>query len=496
MLQKYLNFIRGVSVTALGKTGVVLVTSAVVTFIFIELLHILGIFTNAYAGLISYLLLPTLFIFGLILIPVGWTRYRRSTGKSTRELLTENFESGSVRADIMGSRVLWILAGLTVANILFLSFAAYRTMHFMDQSEFCGTACHEVMGPEWITYNQSPHARVACVDCHVGEGFKPLVNAKLNGAWQMISAGFDLYERPIPTPVHNLRPARETCKKCHWPDKFYGNRLKTIVHYDSDEAVTPRYTTLLLKIDSGQKGHETGIHWHIAEENEVRYVSVNDEREEIIWVEARQADGSYRRYTNRLLAGQQSDADEVRVMDCVDCHNRATHIYEDPSDALDQRIHDGLIDVSLPFIKREALRAIKTSYSDKEFARQEIERKIRHFYQRHHSDLMEEKATELENSIKAVQAVYHRNVHPTMEITWGSYPNHIGHQNNLGCYRCHNQYLVDDRGQNIFANCTVCHSILAKDSDQPFEFLQNGDADRRETLMRNYLRDDFLESYY
>ncbi len=495
MLQKYLNFLRGVSVSWLGKTGVVLVTSSIVTFVFIELLHLLRIFTNAYAGLISYLLLPILFIIGLILIPWGWTRYRKSTGKTNRELLTEHFEKGSVRADIMGSRVMWIIAGLTLTNIIFLSFAAFRTLHFMDQSEFCGTACHEVMGPEWITYNQSPHARVPCVDCHVGEGFKPLLDAKLNGAWQMVSAAFDLYDRPIPTPVHNLRPARETCEKCHWPDKFYGNRMKSIIHYAGDETVTPLYTTLLLKIDSGQKGHEAGIHWHIARENEVRYASVNDNRREILWVEARQSDGSFRRFTNRKLADHDSEQEQVRVMDCVDCHNRATHIYEDPSFALDQRLRDGLIMADLPFIKREALRAIKSSYADKDLGLQEIDRHIRHYYAKNYSQLAAERGDGISAAIAAIQAVYHRNIHPTMEITWGSYPNHIGHQNDQGCYRCHNQYLQDAEGVNIAANCTLCHSILAKQSASPFEFIAGDNGDDRQRLMRNYLREDFLKSY-
>ncbi len=174
-------------------------------------------------------------------------------------------------------------------------------LHFMDSAEFCGTACHSVMNPEWTTYQASPHARVACVECHVGEGVGALVNSKLNGAWQMVSATFDLYERPIPTPVHQLRPARETCEKCHWPSKFYGSRLQTRIAYENDEASTPRYTTLNLKIDAGAAG-DTGVHWHISPGKEVRYASVDDEREEMIWVESLQPDGNVRRFVNTAPA--------------------------------------------------------------------------------------------------------------------------------------------------------------------------------------------------
>ncbi len=495
-LLKYINIVRRLSRYWTGKLGIILVLSSLVSFLFFQILQFIGLFGNAYAGLIAYLVFPALFILGMILVPIGWWQYRKKTGKTTRELFSESFDPEDLKAQITGSRALWIVTIITVASIVFLSSVSINALHFMDSSEFCGTACHDVMGPEWAAYQQSPHARVACVDCHIGEGVGAVVDAKLNGVWQMISATFELYNRPIPTPVHNLRPARETCEKCHWPDKFYGRRLKSIVHYRSDEQSSPRYTTLLLKIDAGHGAEPSGIHWHIAEENEVRFAAVTEEREEIVWVEVKQKNGDFKRFANRNLKDIEVPIEQTRTLDCVDCHNRATHIYEEPDDAIDDRLLSGLISRDIPFIKREGLKALNSAdFNQKERGNENIEFMIKSFYNRHYPEFSNASADKIDQAITALQGIYSRNIHPEMAITWGSYPNHIGHENDLGCFRCHNQNLRDAEGNNISATCTLCHSILAKDSDQPFEYIQNSSIDSRESLMRDYLRDEFLRSY-
>ncbi|HQP42943.1 MAG TPA: NapC/NirT family cytochrome c, partial [Thermoanaerobaculales bacterium] len=263
MLRSYVDFVRAVSIDRLGRLGVVLTTSSFASFVVLQLAMLAGIVTNAYVGLIVYMLFPVLFVVGLLIIPVAWYRQRRRTGLSTRQLVEARFGPDAVAGSVAGARVFRTVALLTLANLLILGGASIKMLHFMDSPRFCGTACHQVMSPEWTTYQASPHARVACVECHVGEGMGALLNSKLNGAWQIVSATFDLYERPIPTPVLQLRPARETCERCHWPEKFYGNRLTTRIRYDNDEASTPHYTTLNLKIDAGAAG-STGVHWHVA----------------------------------------------------------------------------------------------------------------------------------------------------------------------------------------------------------------------------------------
>ena len=495
MKEAYLNFIRGVSVNKIGKTGVALTTSSFITMIFLELLRVAGILTNAYIGLITYLLLPTVFVIGLILIPFAWFKYQKQSGQTTRELLQKNFSDEELEQSHLGSKLFRTLLIFTLINILFLSIASMRMLSFMDKAVFCGTACHSVMGPEWATYQVSPHSRVACVECHVGEGVGALIDSKINGTWQMISVTFDLYERPIPTPVHQLRPARETCEKCHWPEKFYGSKLKSIVHYQQDESSTPKYTTLALKIDMGEETGKAGIHWHIADKNEIRYASKDDEREEMLWVEVKQNDGSFRKFTNKKLTENKSEPDNIRIMDCVDCHNRATHIYEDPHDAVDQRIRKGLLDRSLPYIKREALGALISSFTTTEKAKDIIQNRINGFYREKYPDLLGVRSASIDKAISTLQDVYSTNVHYSMNVDWGAYPNYLGHKAESGCFRCHNDKLVDENNVAIRHNCTMCHSILANDSDEPFTYLKQATNSARDSLMHEYLQDEFLDYF-
>jgi hypothetical protein len=490
---KYVNFVRGVSVNPVGKWGVVLVTGSFVTFILLEAARLSGALTNAYIGLITYMTLPAIFIVGLILIPIGWRRYRKSSGRSTRELLERRFDDTEVRESFFGSKLFLSIASLTLLNVLFLSLASSRMLQFMDEPVFCGTACHSVMNPEWVTYQDSPHARVKCVECHVGEGIDALVDSKLNGLWQIISVTFDLLERPIPTPVHQLRPAQETCEKCHWPAKFYGNRLARLVRFQADSASTPIYTTLAVKIDAGKVTGEEGIHWHIADENRVTYASVNDEREKMIWVEMQHPDGTVKRYTNKRLTDLPGGHERVRVMDCVDCHNRATHIYERPGDAIDEALALGRIDRSLPYIKRRAFRAVTASYADSVAAMEGIANELRGFYRRLDGGL-EGRAQAIDQAIDELREIYNRNIHHEMNITWGTYPSHIGHRGTAGCFRCHISDLVAEDGNHIRDDCTLCHSIVAMDSPRPFEYLRPLDQAGRDSVMQHYLQQEFERS--
>lgn len=495
MWQKYLNFIRGLSVNPIGKAGVVLTTTSVICFLLFEALRLLGVLTNAYMGLITYLAFPVLFVGGLILIPIGWRKLRRDTGKSTRELLDHRFDDTSLAARATGSRLFITIGLFTLLNVVIFSVASVRMLAFMDEPVFCGTACHSVMNPEWVVYQESPHASVACVECHVGEGVDALVASKLNGMRQMVLAMFNTYSRPIPTPVHQLRPARETCETCHWPEKFIGNRIKDMVKYQSDSASTPRYTTLVMKIDAHSDGGKGGIHWHVDPANEVRYVSVKDQREEMVWVEVRQPDGSFRRYENTRLGGVAVGEVAVRTMDCVDCHNRVTHIYEDPARAVDERLRTGRLDRSLPFIKREAVAALRNRYPDKAAGLRGIANHLEGFYRRNYPKLSGTRMAAIDAAVATVQAIYERNIFPTMNLGWNPYPDHRGHRADMGCFRCHNTAMRDEFGAHISNDCTTCHSILAEDAAHPFTNLLPVDESDPAREMHRYLQREFLNSF-
>ena len=240
MIRRFRAFLRGLSTTRTGTLGVALTTSSFLLLVFLLLLQQAGVMGNSYSGLLTFLLLPALFLLGLLLIPIGWYKLKKRTGLSTEQLLHERFSPDDmIRSKPLGSGIAMTVAGLTVVNLLLMGFGGAAILHHMDSPEFCGTTCHTVMNPEWVTYRTSPHAHVACVECHVGEGTEALIDAKLNGLRQMWLVTTGGYNRPIPTPVHTLRPARETCEKCHWAEKKHGRRLKLITRYQTDEASTP-----------------------------------------------------------------------------------------------------------------------------------------------------------------------------------------------------------------------------------------------------------------
>lgn len=496
MFNKSINFFRGVSVNRTGRIGVILTTAVFITFLLFETAHSLGLIRNAYLGLITYLAFPVLFITGLVLIPIGWHQLRRSTGKTTRELLDQRFSTKSTRAAFSGARVFRIVGGLTVLNVVILSLTSVRMLHFMDSSEFCGTACHTVMNPEWVTYQKSPHARVKCVECHVGEGFDALVASKINGVRQMVLAATRTYNRPIPTPVHTLRPARETCEHCHWPEKFYGQRLVTHVTHAMDSASTPAYTTLNLKIDAGGPGHVNGAHWHVHSNNRVSYTSAGNSRIRMVEVRAVKGDKSEKLYRNRRLARFEQAGGTERMMDCIDCHNRATHIYRDPESIIDDALRNGRLDRRLPYIKSLALAALTGRYNSEAAALEAIEHSLTGYYRRNYPAIASASQLEIEKAVSLLEKAYLTYRHHHMSIEWGHYTSYAGHDKNLGCFRCHNDDLINDEGEQISNDCTQCHSILALDSPQRLQFLGVPDSSARDRAMHEYLRREFLNNRY
>lgn len=490
MIRRFSAFLRGLSTTRTGALGVALTTASFLLLAFLLLLERAGVLGNSYSGLLTFLLLPAVFMVGLVLIPIGWHRLRRRTGLTTEQLLKQQFPDDMVRANPLGSGLALTIAGLTVVNLLFLGFGGAAILHHMDTAEFCGTTCHHVMGPEWATYQNSPHAHVACVECHVGEGPEALIDAKLNGLRQMWLVTVGGYNRPIPTPVHTLRPARETCEKCHWPDKFYGHRIKTIARFETDEASTPRYSTLALKVGAG--GQAETIHWHVSEANEIHYQSVDHERTRMAWVEVRKGDTVHRYERPDVMVPEDHDLPEPRVMDCVDCHNRATHVYKLPDDVVDELMANDTINRAVPWAKAAALEALRCTVKPGQAPEEAIAASLRGFYSRKAPEVMTRHSRALDVMTTMLAQAHRRYVHPGMKVEWGTYPNHIGHRrDDIGCFRCHGADLVDENGNAIDDDCTLCHSLLSFESKSPFEFLEPLLPASPDSAMQVYLRDEF-----
>jgi hypothetical protein len=307
----------------LGFVGVNLTTFSAVLLVALLAASSFGVEPNPYLGAVTFLILPALFIAGLLLIPIGsWLYRRRMARQGPAESLYPVYDLNAPR---VRSRLL-LIGGLTVLNGTILAVAAYKGIEYMDSVAFCGETCHPVMKPEFTLYQNSPHSRVRCVDCHIGPGASFFVQSKLSGTRQVIKQIAGTWPRPIATPIENLRPSRDTCEQCHWPEKFHGDRVRVKTHYQEDEANTKLQSVLLLKVGGGnpESGFTRGIHWHIT--NKVYYRS-DEDREVIPWVRVEYPDGTATEFVEGGGPLPDSVASRpMRLMDCIDCHNRPTHV--------------------------------------------------------------------------------------------------------------------------------------------------------------------------
>ena len=459
------NFIIALSRNTISLIGVALVTVSAVLIVTLFAIELAGFVGNPYIGILAYLILPAFLLLGLVLIPIGISRERRrarrarARGEPEPRFPVIDLNVGRVRT--------WVLTFivLTTVNVVILATATFKGVEVMETTEFCGTTCHSVMQPEHTVYDRSPHSRVKCVDCHIGPGADWFVKSKLSGAWQVVSVAFDLYPRPIPTPVHDLRPARETCEQCHWPDKFVGDRLWVSTQYGNDEENTETNTVLLLRVGGIQGRQSAGIHWHVDPDIRVRYRS-DEKRETIYDVELTEADGTKKVYVPSDGVPEDA-ADSWRTMDCVDCHNRPTHVYRLPEEEVDLALLEGRISRALPFVRREGVRLLKEDYPSHDGARSGIAEGIREYYSTNHPDVLEERSTEIEQAGRVLGDIWATNVFPEMSVTWGTYPDHGGHETSDGCFRCHNDDHTTADGEVISMDCDTCHSLLAIEEEDP-----------------------------
>jgi hypothetical protein len=344
-------------------------------------------------------------------------------------------------------------------SLALLIIGGFQLIEFSDSVAFCGVLCHKVMKPEYTAYQVSPHSRVLCVSCHVGPGTDYFVRAKITGIPLVFATLTGNYEKPIPVPVRNLRPARETCEQCHRPERFAGDLVKTHTTFAKDEANTKKVDTRIIYVGGGGPGARN-IHWHIAAQ--VYYLSLDEQRQDIVWAGVDQGNGTVKEYVLPEKSGEvtQERLDtEKRLMDCIDCHNRATHIFRSPDELADESMDRGLIDTGLPFIKREIVAALDPPNPSLEQAYSRVEN-IREFYKTNYPDVFAQKGGAIEQAINEGKNIAYLTTFPEMKVTWQTYPNNIGHQKSPGCFRCHGKLTAKDGGNIINANCNLCHSQI------------------------------------
>ncbi|HXY07698.1 MAG TPA: NapC/NirT family cytochrome c [Terriglobales bacterium] len=420
--------------------------------------------THPYVGILAYMVAPAFLMLALFLLGAGLWRERRLKAV---ELPAE--VSRFPRLDLNDPRqrnaALGFLAFLLIFVVVSMA-GSYQAYQYTDSVQFCGLTCHTVMHPEYTAYELSPHARVACVECHVGAGATWYVKSKLSGTRQVFAAIFHTYPRPIPTPVHDLRPAQETCEQCHWPKKFYGAQLKVFTHYASDEKNTPRQIQMLIRTGGGDPatGAPEGIHWHMNIGNQLEYVSTDEKHNVIPYIHVRDTEGHVAEYyaKDSALTPEQIAKATRHRMDCVDCHNRPTHVYVPPDQAVDRSLLSRRLDVSLPYLKQQSVAVLTANYDSTGAALQGIARGLHDFYETKYPELARTKQLEIRNAVDEVQRIYQRTIFPEMKVNWETHPNNIGHVYFNGCFRCHDGQHVSADGKVIRKDCDACHTVLSQ----------------------------------
>jgi nitrate/TMAO reductase-like tetraheme cytochrome c subunit len=416
---------------------------------------------NPYLGIIFFLLLPAVFIAGLLLIPVGLFARRRKLQKTGQ--IPAEFPKIDLN-DRIFRHGLDIVFLATIVNLLVVAMASYRGASYMDSPQFCGQSCH-VMHPEYTAYKISAHSHVACVECHIGSGASSYFAAKVNGTKQLLEVSFDRYPTPIPSPVESLRPARYICEGCHTPARFVGEKLLVKSTFADDEKNTETQTVLVLHL-GGLDGlsHLTGIHGvHLGH---IEYIATDPTRTTIPWVQKRNADGSETVFAASATGGATPQG-ERRLMDCIDCHNRAAHTFLTPEDALNRAMAEGGVSPDLPWIHKQGLELLKATYASEAEARAKIPEQLAEFYRTQHPEVLPAKAALVKSAGEQLANLYSQNVFPFMKVTWGTHPNHIGHMSYPGCFRCHDGDHAAKDGASIPQDCATCHNLLAVDEAKP-----------------------------
>ena len=410
-------------------------------------LHSIGSWNSPYLGLIILALLA-LFALGLVLIPIGLIAFRRS--------LRERVAAQKLKL----SEVLYWLGGLTLANFVVIALAGSRGAGHMGSVQFCGTACHQVMQPEYDTYFSSPHAGIDCIQCHVGPGATWYLKSKLAGARQGWMTLTGAWEGPIATPVNDMRPAQDTCGHCHSSSRYVGERL--LVQHHFDQEATRSTDALMMKV-GGQKpdGSVEGIHWHADPQTEVTYVHTDEDRMEIPWVSVRRADGTVSTYAVEGALAAEPPQGTLRRMDCTDCHNRPSHQFHGLDEAIDRALASGELDPELPSIVPASKSVLQASHT-RDGARQSIGAGLAAFYAEGGLDVPSEAS--LEAAAGTLARIWLRNIYPERGVQWGTYPSLNNH---AGCLRCHDGEHADESGEVISIDCDGCHTVLSMGEAEP-----------------------------
>jgi NapC/NirT cytochrome c family, N-terminal region len=436
----------------LAIAGALITTASAVVFIALLIAALIGWFDNPYAGLIVFVALPALFVLGLLLIPAGIGLQRRKLARhpeTVQDWPVFDFRLLRVR------RFALLITALTALNIVIVLVAGYGSLHYMESPNFCGATCHTPMQPQFTAWQEGAHARIACVNCHVGAGARGFVHAKLAGTRQLAQVITGGFPRPIPPGAElAVGDYSLTCGRCHQPMNIPGDVIRVKREYADDEANSETMTILLMHVGRANES-KRAIHWHADPATRIEFASADPERQTINYVKVTDAKGQVKEYFAPDAGDHAPSADQLRLMDCVACHNMVGHrIAPTPEQSVDAAIAADEISRTLPFARREGVRLLKASYASEDAALQGIEQELRRFYSSQQGGVDDQA---VRRAVAALQGAYRRNNFPAMKVTWGTYPDNSGHITAPGCFRCHDGSHTAKDGSTINADCESCH---------------------------------------
>ncbi len=445
-------------------TGALISILSFVIILFLSIIEFFAESTNPYLGIITFIVLPTFVIFGLVLVIFGALKENR------RLLSTKGEKKPLPIIDLNNPKhqiatIVFSISGLVL--LIATSFGTFKAYEYTDSDQFCGEVCHKVMEPEYTTYKESPHSRVGCVKCHIGPGADWFVKSKLSGTRQVFATILNSYSKPIPTPVENLRPSQEICEQCHWPKHFYSEKRKKYDFFLSDETNSEYQISMLIKVGGGspETGNNDGIHWHMYLANEITYWASDKSRQIIPWVKSRSLitgeenvyiDTSFKFDTKTKTPPKE----ELRKFDCIDCHNRPSHTFKQPNQTINFYLSAGKIDKSIPYIKNIGVQVLENYVRSRKTAFEDIKNYVYGFYKEYYPDTLINKEKEIEKAVHIFHRIYMGNYFPEMKANWKNFPINLGHLYSPGCFRCHDgKHINPTNGKVITNDCNVCHII-------------------------------------
>lgn len=360
-----------------------------------------------------------------------------------------------------------VLAGLGGVS----AFMSVSLIHWTETADFCGR-CH-TMAPELQAYQAGPHSMVTCGECHVEPGIAGWVKSKVNGTRQLAQIVLGTYPEPVPPPDHDHLPAADdTCGHCHDVGRDALAVLKTRTQFAEDEANTRQFVGLMVRPGGGDVFDvDRSVHWHVL--RTVTYRSEDPRRTTIDYVTAVTPDGEVLEFIAQdkisVAEDVQPDIDALKAagtehtMSCYDCHNRVGHAIANPRNEVDYLLSTGRIDPTLPFIKREAMRVLWAGFPD-DAAADVAADAIAGFYELNYPAVARSKGAQIATAIDEIKVLYRLTSTPEMRVSAKTYPDHLGHMDFPGCFRCHSggHFLVKDgvvTTRTIPSTCDACHTF-------------------------------------